>query len=129
MDIRTQGHQEDACPLGQATKKEDANTSAHCNSKSTKPKEESTYGSWMLIKKLAMRKSTRQQPHAGGRPSEEPDFNRQEGAARVDRTSVNPGLETNRGITVNEERIIQANENRGGRKESAAMTGEDHGNS
>ncbi|KAJ8423230.1 LOW QUALITY PROTEIN: hypothetical protein Cgig2_027656 [Carnegiea gigantea] len=45
---RTQGHKEDACPLGQDAEKVDADTNAHCHDRTTKPEEENTYGSWML---------------------------------------------------------------------------------
>ncbi|KAJ8434826.1 hypothetical protein Cgig2_033548 [Carnegiea gigantea] len=57
----TQGHKEKTCPLVRGDEREDVGNNKTTSSRPSKPEEETTYGSWMLVRKSARWKHARQQ--------------------------------------------------------------------
>ena len=125
----TQGHKEDACPLDQATDKDGINmdNAGSCNGKMTKPEEETTYESWMLVQKPVRRRATRQQPPTDGRTNEELGLNRQRGHVSSNQNAVSPALENEMGINTNEEGVVYPKEGSRLKMENIIIAGDNHG--
>ena len=86
------------------------NNAASCNGKTTKPEEESAYENWMLVKNPVRRRATMQQPLADDRTNEETGLNRKRGHVSSNQNAVTPVLESEMGITTNEEDAAYPNE-------------------
>ena len=74
-----QGHKDGACTHDHSREKDGARNNERNTANKSKPKEESTYGRWMIIKKLTRWKSIMQQPHPSGGTSKGHGLNQQEG--------------------------------------------------
>ena len=81
----------------------------------------------MLVKKLARRRTTRQQLQGGGKTNEGLGLNRQKEHVNRPQTRAAPILESERGINSNDERLVQPGGNPGLGKERGAIIGDSHG--
>ncbi|KAJ8431493.1 hypothetical protein Cgig2_032264 [Carnegiea gigantea] len=100
---------------------------APCNEKTPRPEEDSTYGSWILVKNPARRRTTRQHAQAGGRFNEEPSLNQPEGHVNSNKNTTTPILESVMGTNDNKKRTDHPSENQGLRKEGGVITRNYHG--